>query len=121
MKNKIGICIFGLVAVVLIAFILDYFDKRFLNNSSETEQNIPQSKVYETVKEVKQKDSTEEKSVYSIKVENEMLVVYKDDNKMFDTGIELSDLPTDFCEKINDGVGFENEQELYDFLESYSS
>ena len=82
---------------------------------------MPQTKVYETVKEVNNKASTKEKYIYSIKFENDMLVVYNEQNKMFDTGIELRDLPSDLCQKIDEGYGFDTEQELYDFLESYSS
>lgn len=121
MKNKIGICIFGIVAVIIIALILNYFDKKFINSNSETEQKVPKTKVYETVKEVNENNNTEAEYNYSLKIENEMLVVYNKQDKLFDTGIGQSDLPSDLCKKIEDGFGFNTEQELYDFLESYSS
>ena len=38
-----------------------------------------------------------------------------------ETAIELDVLPLEIQEKIDSGIFFQTEQELYDFLESYSS
>ena len=38
-----------------------------------------------------------------------------------ETGIRSADLPMDLQQRLKNGIGFESQEELFDFLESYSS
>ena len=60
---------------------------------------------------------------YYIKEEDGRLVVYLSKTKeiYMETGIGIDTLPSNLKEKLETGIFFENEADLYDFLESYSS
>ena len=60
---------------------------------------------------------------YVIKQKNGVLVVYQSDGvtEFFETNIRIRDLDADMVEKIENGIFFSDDRELYDFLESYSS
>ena len=91
-------------------------EKRVENSSKGFKQNenIPSS--VETNKEV-----TYYK--YIIYQDGERLTVYESDSVtvFMETDILVEDLPEDMREQLNLGVGICTEEELYDFLESYSS
>lgn len=60
---------------------------------------------------------------YLLKSRDGFLVVYEKDGKtlLFETNIRTANLEEELLEKLEPGIGFSNERELYDFLESYSS
>jgi len=61
--------------------------------------------------------------IYYIKEQEGRVVVYSIKNKdlYMETGIETFTLPSVIQEKLEEGIFFETEEKLYDFLESYSS
>lgn len=91
-------------------------EKRVENSSKGFKQNenIPSS--VETNKEV-----TYYK--YMIYQDGERLTVYESDSVtvFMETDILVDELPEDMREQLKLGVGISTEEELYDFLESYSS
>lgn len=91
-------------------------EKRVENSSKEFKQseNIPSS--VETNKEV-----TYYK--YMIYQDGERLTVYESDSVtvFMETDILVDELPENMREQLKLGVGISTEEELYDFLESYSS
>lgn len=124
MKNKIGICFLTVIIILAVLFTLEKINTAFENNrNAETEivSNTEQVKINKKNKTAIVSKELENKFV--IKNENGMLFVYKiDENeKYFDTGIYFEELPENIQNKIIDGYYFENETDLYDFLESYSS
>lgn len=52
-----------------------------------------------------------------------VLVVYEADGEtvLFETNVRVQNLDVELQEKVKEGLPFVNEQDLYDFLESYSS
>ncbi|MCD7981579.1 MAG: hypothetical protein LUF32_04560 [Clostridiales bacterium] len=60
---------------------------------------------------------------YCLKQEGETLVVYQSgsDEIFFDTGMKVSDLPEEVREDTESGIFFDSLEELYGFLENYSS
>ena len=61
--------------------------------------------------------------MYYIKVVDGRLVVFENKNQsiFMETSIEFSTLSKELQEKIETGIFFQTESQLYDFLESYSS
>lgn len=60
---------------------------------------------------------------YYLKESGEYLTVFHSDTDAayFETDLKLSDLPEDVRADAREGIPFDNLEELYDFLESYSS
>ncbi len=60
---------------------------------------------------------------YYLRKNGNYLSVYRGDSSdvYFETGIRVSDLPEDLQEAAAEGIVFENLEELYGFLENYSS
>lgn len=60
---------------------------------------------------------------YVIFARDGLLVVYKknSETEYFETNIRVSDLEEKLAENLEKGIYFFNDQDLYDFLESYSS
>ena len=127
MKKTLSICIFCVILFMGFWSVWNILslkeeskelesDKRVENNSKGFKQseNIPSS--VETNKEV-----TYYK--YMIYQDGERLTVYESDSVtvFMETDILVDELPEDMREQLKLGVGISTEEELYDFLESYSS
>lgn len=89
-----------------------------LSRTTETVQT-EEDREEETVESMK--DMAEER--YYLKLHDDYLAVYHSDTDQiyFETGLQLSDLPQDLQEKAETGITFSNLEELYSFLENYSS
>lgn len=83
--------------------------------TAQTKEQEPE----ETVESMK--DVEEER--YYLKLEDDYLAVYHSDTDQiyFETGLKASDLPEDLQEKAKTGIPFSSLEELYSFLENYSS
>lgn len=79
----------------------------------------------DTEKELKTTESLAvyEPYAYIIKQKDGILVVYQSDGitEFFETNIRIRDLNEDMVKKLENGIRFSDDQELYAFLESYSS
>lgn len=59
---------------------------------------------------------------YIVEKEGYLVVLEKDrETVFFETNIQFDLLPEELKNKVRNGISFETENELYDFLESYSS
>jgi hypothetical protein len=118
MKRQISISIILAILVIALAWLYIKFsndtqlnDKGVLTKEqNETENAIEISQTYISYP-------------YYIKDDNGRLVVYeaKTQNIYAQTGIETNTLPAEIQLHLDVGIFFENEEDLYNFLESYSS
>ena len=121
MKRTIGICLFA--AVMLFAGGLcgkNAFDAERIRTAEETE----------AVTEVTQTERTAESMQiqktcrYLLRMDDDgILKVYEADGitLLFETNIRAERLSVQTMEQLSDGIPVDDERELYDLLESYSS
>lgn len=117
MKRTGSICIlviFGLVVTWLL------ITPNNTKNPAEKTNILQQNTETEAVTE---SSLIEENYEYIIVVEDEKLVVYYSDNKtiFLDTGISTNQLPKEVLSALKTGIRFQTKEDLFDFLESYSS
>lgn len=118
MKRQVSVSIFLAIMVILLAWLYIKFnnetqpkkEKITTENDVSKEQSVTISQEYISCP-------------YYIKEEYGRLVVYESKNQeiYMETSIETYTLPTEIKEKLETGIFFQTEEELYDFLESYSS
>ena len=114
MKKALSICIFCVILFMGFWSVLNILRVENSSKGFKQSENIPSS--VETNKEV-----TYYK--YMIYQDGERLTVYESDSVtvFMETDILVDELPEDMREQLKLGVGISTEEELYDFLESYSS
>ncbi len=126
---KKTICICALAAVFTVAGItISIAANRQARerNAAESQEEQPEA-IAETEQaqdlELVESMAAPEEYAYVIFVRDGVLVVYQKDRETeyFETNIRVSDLEEKMMEQLEKGIYFLNEQELYDFLESYSS
>lgn len=128
MKKTTGICLFtGMIflLLILVVYLLSIQQNTGIGKENLTASTERISDENDTEQIVR---STEiiaicEPYTYVIKQKNGVLVVYQSDGvtEFFETNIRIRDLDADMVEKIENGIFFSDDWELYDFLESYSS
>lgn len=118
MKQQISVSIFLAVLVLALSWL-------YIKLSNETQ---PEKEIITTENNVLNEQSitiSQEYILYPYYIKNmdERLVVYRSENDsiFMETSIEIYLLPEDVLLDLEDGIFFENEEKLYDFLESYSS
>lgn len=118
MNQKTGICIILCLTAVLLFGI--WQQKRSSSNNptetqlaSETETTIP------TGSYTKESNSFS----YIIRTQQKRLVVFEGDGKTvyMETGILAEHLNESLQKQAEHGIGFRDQESLFDFLESYSS
>lgn len=122
MKRQISICIFLAIIVIVLTLL-------YIKFNNETGKN-------ETENHTEQVENATENNTQSITSSNEYVTYYfyaKNDNgriSIYDvktqtlymeTGIEVGLLTEELQQALESGIYFKTEEELYDFLESYSS
>jgi len=122
MKQKYSICIFVAVLLVVSGLLV------WFGTTDQGGSNEEQTKTQEEWQE-----STEENAIYSGKtqesyayiifdVDGHLLVYYSDNTTVFfDTGILSHSLSEEMRKQLTYGIRFADEDELYEFLENYSS
>lgn len=121
MKRQVRICIFYGVILLLIVAVL-----WFMNASLERQKRevkLAEAGMEETEENLAINKELSVNYKYVLKVEDGQLSVYdRDQDTLYlDTGIQIDDLPQYVQIKITEGMGFDSEEELFAFLESYSS
>lgn len=118
MKRQVSVSIFLAILVIVLAWL-------YIKFSNETR---PKETTISTENEV-----TKEEAVtisqeyitcpYYIKEADGRLIVFESKHQsiFMETSIETKSLPQEIQEKLETGIFFQTEGELYDFLESYSS
>ena len=118
MKRQISVSIFfAILLIVMVWFYIKiYNDRKPIVDERSTEQSV----IKEDAVEISQKYENYD---YYVKDEDGRVVVYstKNEKLMMETGIETFSLPSVIQEKLEEGIFFETEEKLYDFLENYSS
>ena len=120
MKRRISICI--IVFTVLISAAIFW-----ANTDSDTPQ---ESQIGQSVPDTRDTEQTTAVNTghtipypYLLKDLDGNVVLYCDNSSQnfMETGIRSADLPMDPQQRLKNGIGFESQEELFDFLESYSS
>jgi hypothetical protein len=118
MKRKISVSIFLAILVIILAWL-------YIKFNNETK---PREDVITTENEISKEPSitiSQEQisAAYYIKQESGRLVVYegKSNAVYMETSIDMMTLSEKMIERIREGIYFQTESELFDFLESYSS
>lgn len=116
---------FLLIYIVIITVLCGYmyyaaFYKEDVGKNDQIHQ--VQSTVTETATKAA-KASTEKKITYGLKIKDGTLVIINNRTKeVFEyTDMKQEDLPEDILEMLRNKVVFEDQEEVYHFLESYSS
>ena len=118
MKRQVSVSIFLAILVIVLAWLYIKFNNETrpkettitTENDVSKEESVTISQEYITCP-------------YYIKEEDGRLVVFesKHQSVFMETSIETSSLPQEIQEKLEAGIFFQTEGDLYDFLESYSS
>ena len=121
MKRQVLICVFlSLILILLvIAFIKMRNADKLPGNETELSHILAETET-EEAKEISQEYTNYK---YYVKDDDGRLTVYetKTKNIYMETAIEVYHLPESIRTNLQNGIYFETEEELYDFLESYSS
>lgn len=128
MKKTTSICLFtGMIFLLLVMVVYLLFTQQ---DTGEKEQDLAAATEEmpaetDTEKELKTTErlAVYESYAYVIKQKDGILVVYQSDGitEFFETNIRIRDLNEDMVKKLENGIRFSDDQELYAFLESYSS
>lgn len=123
MKKTIGICLFTVILTVCI-----FGSVIIINNLSEQQQNemeIAGATEIQTEEAPQLAESMQVQEAYRYLLveEDGVLIVYEKDGKtvLLETNIKLHGLDEETRQQLHEGIWITDEEELYDFLESYSS
>lgn len=125
MKKGVSICFFVAVLLILLLFLI-FWEREDENPRAEPEIVTEERVVGKTEEETEMLTESMrvvENEKYYLKEADGYLAVYhtKNDEIYCETNIRFELLSPEMQAKIKEGVSFETEAELYDFLESYSS
>ena len=122
MKQKYSICIFISLILIFVVIILFTTADKTKNNTTE-QSKMQETESQESNEEAVYSSKTEESYQYIIfDVDGHLLVYYADNcTVFFDTGIQTKNLSEDMKSALEKGIRFQTEEELYEFLENYSS
>lgn len=122
MKKTISICLFAAFALTVGLFLTVHFDRRPKEVSPDpmliaTEQATEQQPVTAESMQIQKAYR------YILYAKDGFLVVYEQDGTtvLLETHIPVDELPEETKALLADGIYVEDESELYDLLESYSS
>lgn len=128
MKKTTSICLFtGMIFLLLILAVYLLFTQQ--NTEAErkdfseaTEEILSENDTAENIRTT-ESIAIYEPFTYVIKQKDGILVVYQSDGvtEFFETNIRIRDLDKEMIKKLENGIFFSDDQELYAFLESYSS
>lgn len=125
MKKTVGICFFAAALVTVAVGYCVMFQNK--TEQKEKQGSVPQQIQSET-EEMAAIEITESMAPpgtyeYVVLVKDNRLAVYRKGEKeiYFETNIRVDELDKMAAQKAESGIYFQNEQELYAFLESYSS
>ncbi len=124
MKKTIGICLFFTVLSICAAGSIFFFWNA--HRQSQAEQRLAEAtesgEIAET-EEVLESMQPQKPYRYLLVEENGVLIVYESDGEtiLLETNIKLHGLDETTKIMLKRGIPVMDEEELYDFLESYSS
>lgn len=120
MKRQIIICV---VLFVLLIFFLVTFRNMINRNEISTSETETEQRNTESATEEVTEILKESIYKYMIVEEEGRLTVYETKNRsvFIETAIKVKFLPYELQDDLLDGIYFESEEDMLDFLESYSS
>lgn len=115
MNRNISICFIILSITIIVILTIQI-------KSEEKEIVSDYTTEYEEEERFIQVNGINEYYKYEIRCVDMRLEVFLEDGSLYmETGINYDDLPDETRQKIDKGLKFKDDIELYDFLESYSS
>lgn len=124
MKKTIGICLFTVIWIFLCVGGLMLYDAHTQSRPEERKiAEVTEAENETEIEPLAESMQVQETYRYLLAEENGVLVVYEKDGKtvVLETNIRLHDLTEETRLLLQKGIKITDEQELYDFLESYSS
>ena len=120
MKRKIGICLLVFLFLFLVTFGGGLF---FTSQQNRENQNTKQPEIESQEEESILSSKEEDAFRYIVFSEDGRLVVYYSDGKtlFFNSGVSADDLSGKWKEQLEQGIRFNSQEELLEFLEAYSS
>ena len=123
MKRQIGICIILATIVVILALLyIKLINESQLDNRQNSTENSTMITEDDSTDSI---ISNQEYVTYYFyaKNDNGRVSIYdvKSQTLYMETGIEIDLLSEEMRQELESGIYFKNEEELFDFLESYSS
>lgn len=105
-KGKlVGVCLFIIGAILFFCYLVEK-DEKIAEKTLVNSETIPVST----------------KQNYYMKVQGEQIVIFNKDHSVFEfTDLNLDILPGEIKKELYQGKPFESQEELYEFLETYSS
>lgn len=118
MNQKTGICI--LLCLVLLLVFGIWYQKRGVENKKNTQEQYASETKHTVLTGTPYKET---ENAYIIRTQDSRLVVFLPDGKTvyMETGIRSENLSQKLQKQAENGIGFADEESLFDFLESYSS
>lgn len=118
MKRRISICM--IVFTVLIVVLFNNYQGE---PEAPTEVGYGMEPTEEQPEELVPVNAARVAYAYILRAYNGRVAVYKPDSDeiYMETSILVESLPAEVFEDLKDGIGFQDEAGLFDFLESYSS
>lgn len=115
MNRSMSICFIVLAVIVIILLTLHIRkEEKMLAEPPATE--------YEETEKVIQVNNESEYYEYIIKCIDKRLEVFREDGTVFmESGISYDELPDRIKSQIDEGLKIKDDEQLYDFLENYSS
>ena len=115
MNQKTGICI--LLCLVLLLVFGIWYQKRGVENTKNTQEQYASETEHTVLTGTPYKET---ENAYIIRTQDSRLVVFLKTIYM-ETGIRSENLSQKLQKQAENGIGFADEESLFDFLESYSS
>ena len=118
MNQKTGICI--LLCLVLLLVFGIWYQKRGVENTKNTQEQYASETEHTVLTGTPYKET---ENAYIIRTQDSRLVVFLPDGKTvyMETGIRSENLSQKLQKQAENGIGFADEESLFDCLESYSS
>ena len=115
MNQKTGICI--LLCLVLLLVFGIWYQKRGVENTKNTQEQYASETEHTVLTGTPYKET---ENAYIIRTQDSRLVVFLPDGKTvyMETGIRSENLSQKLQKQAENGIGFADEESLFDFLES---
>lgn len=116
MNQKTGICI--LLCLVLLLVFGIWYQKRGVENTKNTQEQYASETEHTVLTGTPYKET---ENAYIIRTQDSRLVVFLPDGKTvyMETGIRSENLSQKLQKQAENGIGFADEESLFDFLESF--
>lgn len=122
LKKMTGICLL-FVLTIAAALWIDTSYRDFEKPQTISADENSEEKSEENIEEMTQSMSTLSYAKYFLAEQEGKVVIYHSDKKTlcYETSIRVDHLPQEMKQAVKEGIAVETEEQLYEFLENYSS